>query len=66
MKMTLCLIGLATLFLTNGCVIREHDRGGYYGRVEVEHGEYRSYPEYRYHRYPYRGHYPYSWEGERY
>ena len=72
MKTILCLIGAATLFLTNGCVVRTHDTGGYYGSVEYEHGGYRSYhstPVTRSGRYGYwdsRGYYhPYS-QGYRY
>ena len=48
MKARLCLIaiGLLALFGTAGCEIEErHEhRGGYYGRPEYEHGEYRGYP----------------------
>jgi hypothetical protein len=56
-KTILCLIGVATLFLTNGCVVRTHERGGYYGRTEFESGVVvRTYPERRYDRHGY-------WEG---
>jgi hypothetical protein len=49
----LCLIGVATLFLTNGCMT--HDQGASYGTTEYETGTYHShygtYP--RYDRYGY-------------
>jgi len=48
MKIILCCIGVATLFLTNGCVVRTHDRGGYYGPTEYQRGEYHGYRHDRY------------------
>src|SRR5947209_13719578 len=43
MRTILLLISAVTLFTTSGCLIREHDRdrGGYYGRPEYQHGEFR-------------------------
>jgi hypothetical protein len=45
MKKVLLLIGMATLLSTTGCIIREHDRGGFHGPREYDHGYYRTYPE---------------------
>jgi len=45
MKKILLLIGMATLFSTTGCIIRERDRGGFHGPREYDHGEYRTFPD---------------------
>ena len=39
MKTMICLIGLATLVLTNGCASRTPDRGGAYDSMEFQSGQ---------------------------